>query len=52
MSKQNEKKKKTTKLSKKFFIRFWSAFVIFLLCIASFFVCIEYEVFGPMPSFE
>ena len=51
MSKQNEKKK-TAKLSKKFFIRFWSVFAIFLLCIVAFFASIEYEAFGPMPSFE
>ena len=48
---QNKKKKKTG-LSKKFFIRFWSAFALFLLCIVLFFVCIELEFFGTMPSFE
>jgi penicillin-binding protein 1A len=53
-SKENKenKKKKKTKLSKKFFIRFWSAFAVLLLCIAAFFVSIEMEVFGEMPTFE
>ena len=50
--KEENKKKKKTGLSKKFFIRFWMAFVAFLLCIVLFFTCIEMEVFGPMPSFE
>ncbi|MCL2041023.1 MAG: transglycosylase domain-containing protein [Bacteroidales bacterium] len=49
---ENKKKKKTAKLSKKFFIRFWSAFAIFLLCVVLFFACIEWEVFGEMPTFE
>jgi len=52
MEKEQNKKKKKTGLSKKFFIRFWSFFTVFLLCIVLFFTCIELEVFGEMPSFE
>jgi penicillin-binding protein 1A len=52
MEKEEKKKKKKTGLSRKFFIRFWGFFAVFLLCIVLFFVCIELEVFGEMPSFE
>ena len=51
MEKEQNKKKKTG-LSKKFFIRFWSCFAIFLVAVVLFFICIELEVFGEMPSFE
>ena len=52
MEKEQNKKKKKTGLSKKFFIRFWIAFAVFLLCVVLFFAGIEMELFGPMPSFE